>query len=138
MIHRKILVVDDELLIRDLLYDYFISKDYTIMTADGADEAMEIIRSNDDFDIVLTDIKMEGIDGLQLIESIREVDPGMPVIVMTGFPSVDTAIGALRKRAYDYIVKPFNINKLFAVVESAIKEHHDKRTRALGEVVHGE
>jgi DNA-binding NtrC family response regulator len=118
----KILIVDDELLIRDLLYDFFLSKDYTIMTANSAEEALELVDRHDDFDVVLTDIRMGGIDGLQLVEELRVGHKNLPVIVMTAFPSVETAVEALRKRVYDYIVKPFNINRLFSVVESAVRE----------------
>ena len=134
----KILIVDDELLIRDLLYDYFLSKDYSIMTANSAEEAMEIVEQHDDFDVVLTDIKMGGIDGLQLVEDLRQSHRNLPVIVMTAFPSVETAVEALRKRVYDYIVKPFNINRLYSVVEAAAKKYHRDRKAHEPEVVNGE
>ncbi len=134
----KILIVDDELLIRDLLYDYFLSKNYSIMTANNADEALEIAEQHPDFDVVLTDIKMGGIDGLQLVEDLRHNIPNLPVIVMTAFPSVETAVDALRKRAYDYITKPFNINRLFAVVESATKEYARLKQVHAQEVAHEE
>jgi DNA-binding NtrC family response regulator len=117
--NHRILVVDDELLIRDLLYDYFSSKDFKIQTANSAEEAIAILDRDHDFDVVLTDIRMPGMDGLELIDRIRQADAGLPVIVMTGYPSLDSAIEALRKRVYDYIVKPFNINRLCAVVEEA-------------------
>jgi DNA-binding NtrC family response regulator len=138
MENRKILIVDDELLIRDLLYDYFLSKDYSIMTANSGEEAMEIIEQHDDFDVVLTDIKMGGIDGLQLAEDLRRNHKSLPVIIMTAFPSVETAVEALRKRVYDYIVKPFNINRLYSVVEAAAKEGHRDRKIHEQEVVNGE
>ena len=134
----KVLIVDDELLIRDLLYDYFLSKDYSIMTANSAEEAMEIVEQHDDFDVVLTDIKMGGIDGLQLVEDLRQSHRNLPVIVMTAFPSVETAVEALRKRVYDYIVKPFNINRLYSVVEAAAKQCHRDRKAHEQEVVNGE
>jgi DNA-binding NtrC family response regulator len=135
---RKILIVDDELLIRDLLYDYFLSKDYSIMTANSAEEAMEIVEQHDDFDVVLTDIKMGGIDGLQFVEDLRQSHRDLPVIVMTAFPSVETAVEALRKRVYDYIVKPFNINRLYSVVEAAAKTCHRDRKAHEQEVANGE
>jgi DNA-binding NtrC family response regulator len=135
---HKILIVDDELLIRDLLYDYFLSKDYSIMTANSAEEAMDILEQHDDFDVVLTDIKMGGIDGLQLVEDLRQDHGNLPVIVMTAFPSVETAVEALRKRDYDYIVKPFNINRLYSVVEAAAKQYQRDRKVHVQEVVNGE
>ena len=109
---HRILIVDDELLIRDLLYDHFSSKNYQIATADSAEKAIEILEENEDFEVVLTDIKMPGMDGMELVELIRKSDSELPVIVMTGFPSMDSAIDALRKRVYDYVIKPFNINHL--------------------------
>lgn len=123
MQNHKMLVVDNELLIRDLLYDYFSGKDYTIVTANDAEEAMEILDQAADFDVVLTDIKMDGLDGLQLVDRIKQTHSELPVIVMTGFPSVETAVEALHRRVFDYIIKPFNINKLYAVVEAASSEH---------------
>jgi len=124
---HRILVVDDELLIRDLLYDYFSSKDFKIQTANSAEEAIAILDRDHDFDVVLTDIRMPGMDGLELIDKIRQADAGLPVIVMTGFPSLDSAIEALRKRVYDYIIKPFNINRLCAVVEEASRTRQQGR-----------
>jgi CheY-like chemotaxis protein len=70
----KILIVDDELLIRDLLYDYFLSKDYSIMTANSAEEAMEIVEQHDDFDVVLTDIKT-GYSLLKTSDKATEICP---------------------------------------------------------------
>ncbi|MCK4857698.1 MAG: response regulator [candidate division Zixibacteria bacterium] len=127
---RKILVVDDELLIRDLLYDHFAAKDYRIATAESAEKAIEILDGEQEFDVVLTDIKMPGMDGLELIDRIKNTDADLPIIIMTGFPSLETAIEALRKRVYDYVVKPFNINRLCATVEAAAVEYQQKRTRA--------
>jgi DNA-binding NtrC family response regulator len=124
---HNILIVDDELLIRDLLYDHFASKDYQISTAESAEKAIEILDSDRDFDVVLTDLKMTGMDGLQFIEHIKQQNADLPIIIMTGFPSLETAIEALRKRVYDYVVKPFNINRLCAVVEAAADEYQQRK-----------
>lgn len=124
----KILIVDDELLIRDLLYDFFASKDFVIQTANDTYEAMQLVEKSDDFDVILTDIKMEGEDGLSFVDRVRQGHPDLPIIVMTGYPSVESAVEALRKRVYDYIIKPFNINRLFATVKAASDEYqHDKK-----------
>ncbi len=123
----KILIVDDELLIRDLLYDFFASKDFLIQTANDAQEAMRLVELHDDFDVVLTDIKLEGEDGLSIVDRIREGHPDLPIIVMTGYPSVESAVEALRKRVFDYIIKPFNINRLFATVKAASDEYHQDK-----------
>ncbi len=119
---KRILIVDDELLIRDLLYDYFSSRDYHISMADSGEQALEML-GNQEVDCILTDLKMPGINGLELADRARtSFDRRIPVIIMTGFPSLDSALEALRKRVYDYIVKPFNINRLYSVVENAIEE----------------
>jgi len=127
MEQHKILVVDDELLIRDLLYDFFAEKDCLIMTANDVNEALELLDKNADFDVVLTDLKMDGEDGLSFVDKIRTDFPQMPVIVMTGYPSVESAVEALRKRVYDYIIKPFNINRLYATVRAASEEHRQSQ-----------
>ena len=117
-----ILVVDDELLIRDLLFEFFTAKGYTVMLAENGRKAIEIVRS-DPFDVALIDLRMPGIDGMKVIEEIRQVSQEVPIIIMTGYPSFNSAIKALRERVYDYIVKPFQVPHLALVVERAIKEY---------------
>jgi DNA-binding NtrC family response regulator len=124
---RNILVVDDELLIRDLLYDHFASRDYQISTAESAEKALEILEGDQQFDVILTDLKMAGMDGLQLVDHIKQRHAELPVIIMTGFPSLESAIEALRKRVYDYVIKPFNVNRLCAVVEAAAMEYQQRK-----------
>ena len=117
----SILVVDDELLIRDLLYDFFTGQGWDIAVAENGDKALEMARARK-FDLVLTDVKMPEMDGLALSGHIRQAFPKMPIVLMTGFPSVDTAVAALRCRVDDYVIKPFNINQLYKVLEAKIKE----------------
>ncbi len=123
----RILVVDDELLIRDLLYDFFSSQGWDIVVADGGQKAVQYLR-NQQFDLVLTDLKMPDLDGLDLIGKIRSLYPDLPVIIMTGFPSFDSAVAALRNKVEDYVVKPFNINQLFKAAKKAVEE----RSQAAG------
>jgi DNA-binding NtrC family response regulator len=118
---HSILVVDDELLIRDLLYDFFHSQGWEIVLAENGEKALKIIDSQK-VDLVLTDLKMPDMDGMTLTKQLRETHPEIPVVVMTGYPSVDSAVEALRNKVVDYIVKPFNINRLYKVVESQINE----------------
>ncbi len=121
MNQHSILVVDDELLIRDLLYDFFTDQGWDISIAESGEKALEILRSKK-IDLVLTDLKMPNMDGLTLTSEVRESYPGIPVVIMTGYPSVDSAVSALRQKVSDYIIKPFNINELYKVVEEKIKE----------------
>jgi DNA-binding response OmpR family regulator len=119
---KKILIVDDELLIRDLLYDHFSSHDYHISMADSGQKALDILNS-DEVDCILTDLKMPDMDGLELIRKAREQsEKKVPVILITGFPSIESAVDALRSRVDDYIVKPFNIKRLHDSVEKAIAD----------------
>jgi DNA-binding NtrC family response regulator len=118
---HSILVVDDELLIRDLLYDFFHGQGWEIALAENGEKALRIIESRK-IDLVLTDLKMPDMDGMTLTKQLRESHPEIPVVVMTGYPSVDSAVEALRSKVADYIVKPFNINRLYKVIEAQIKE----------------
>ncbi|UCG61947.1 MAG: response regulator [Candidatus Zixiibacteriota bacterium] len=124
MNQHSILVVDDELLIRDLLYDFFTEQGWDISVAESGEKALQILRSRK-FDLVLTDLKMPVMDGLALTSQVKEEYPGLPVVIMTGYPSVDSAVSALRQKVADYIIKPFNINQLYKVVEEKINEHQD-------------
>jgi DNA-binding NtrC family response regulator len=117
----SILVVDDELLIRDLLYDFFTGQGWDIAVAENGDKALEMTRVRK-FDLVLTDVRMPQMDGLALTGHIRQSFPEMPIVIMTGFPSVDSAVAALRSKVDDYVIKPFNINQLYKVLEAKIKE----------------
>jgi DNA-binding NtrC family response regulator len=116
----SILVVDDELLIRDLLYDFFSSQGWDIAVAENGEKALEVLKARK-VDLVLSDIKMPQMDGLTLTSRVKDSYPDLPVVLMTGYPTVDTAVSALRSKVEDYIVKPFNINQLYRLVESKIK-----------------
>lgn len=118
---RAILVVDDELLIRDLLYDFFNGQGWQVSVAESGEKALEVLK-NKEIDILLTDIRMPEMDGLVLSAKARELKPELPVLLMTGFPSVDSAVAALRMKLDDYITKPFNINQLYKIAESRVKQ----------------
>ena len=121
----SILVVDDELLIRDLLYDFFSGQGWQIAVAESSEKALRILHDKQ-IDLVLTDIKMPELDGLQLAAQLKEENPGLPVVVMTGYPSVESAVSALRAKVEDYVIKPFNINQLFKLIETTIRKKADK------------
>ena len=125
MQQHSILVVDDELLIRDLLYDFFNDQGWNISIADNGKKALDILKSKD-IDLLLTDIKMPEMDGLNLASHVKEHYPNLPVILMTGYPSVESAVVALRQKVEDYIIKPFNINQLYKTVEQKVKESSKK------------
>src|SRR5271169_1755963 len=107
----RILIVDDELVVRDSLGKWFNSEGYAARPVASAREALEVI-SNAEFDIALLDIKMPGMDGMELQGRLKEADPDLTVVMMTGYASVDTAVQALKVGAYDYITKPVDPDEL--------------------------
>lgn len=115
---KSVLVIDDELLIRDLLYDFFLEKGYKVAVADCGPAALEKL-GRQTFSALLVDLKMPAMDGLEFIREVRQRKITTPVVIITGYPSLDTALEALRQRVFDYIIKPFNVNQLLAVVRRA-------------------
>lgn len=117
MTKPTILVVEDEELMRTILRQLLTDAGYHVLTADSAETAAEAFAQND-VSVTLTDIKMAGADGLKLLDQIKLHEPDAVVIVMTAYSSVDTAIAALRKGAYDYITKPFVNEDLLQTVKN--------------------
>src|SRR5664279_5351917 len=122
----KILIVDDELVVRDSLGKWFTSEGYTARPVGGAREALEVIQQTE-FDIALVDIKMPGMDGMELQARLREADPDLTVIIMTGYASVETAVQALKVGAYDYITKPVDPDELSHLVANALEHKRARR-----------
>lgn len=117
----SILIADDEKIIRDLFVQYLGSKGFLVTTAADGREAVRIAQSAP-FNVVITDIKMPGLDGIEVLRQIKEISPDTEVIIITGYASLETAIEAVRHGAYDYIEKPFRtINKLLHVIENAVE-----------------
>jgi DNA-binding NtrC family response regulator len=119
----SILIVDDERVVRDSLGKWFEEDGYTVDTASNAREAL-LKLSAQRWDLFLVDVKMPGMDGLELQRKIREVDPEAIVIIMTGYASVETAVQALKDGAYDYLTKPFDPDDLAQVIRKALEPRH--------------
>ena len=117
----SILIVDDEESVRDSLYNWFIEDGYRVECAEHARKALTLLES-DQFDIILADIKMPGMDGLEMLRRIKLIKPDSIVIVMTAFATVDTAVKALKDGAYDYITKPFDPDDLTHLIRNATKQ----------------
>jgi two-component system response regulator HydG len=115
----KLLVVDDELIVRDSLDKWFREEGYEVTVADSAQEALAKMAATR-FDLALVDIKMPGVDGVDLQKRMHEIDPDMLVIIMTGYASVETAVTALKNGAYDYISKPFDPDDMAHTVHNAL------------------
>jgi two-component system, NtrC family, response regulator HydG len=122
----RILIVDDELVVRDSLSKWFISEGYTARPVGGAREALEAIQQAE-YDIALLDIKMPGMDGMELQARLRDADADLTVIIMTGYASVDTAVQALKRGAYDYITKPVDPDELSHLVSNALEHKRARR-----------
>jgi DNA-binding NtrC family response regulator len=117
----SILIVDDEASVRDSLYSWFIEDGYFVECAENAKKALSILESKN-FDIILADIKMPGMDGLEMQRRIKTLNKDSIVIIMTAFASVDTAVRALKEGAYDYITKPFDPDDLSHLIRNATKQ----------------
>jgi two-component system, NtrC family, response regulator AtoC len=114
----SILIVDDEDSVRDSLYSWFIDDGYRVECAENAKKALLLLNDND-YDIVLADIKMPGMDGMEMHRRIKAL-PRVPiVIIMTAFASVDTAVQALKEGAFDYVTKPFDPDDLSHLIRNA-------------------
>lgn len=117
----SLLIVDDEDSVRDSLYNWFIEDGYQVECAESAKKALKLLE-NQTFDIILADIKMPGMDGLEMLKRIRSIKNDSIVIIMTAFATVDTAVQALKDGAFDYITKPFDPDDLSHLIRNASKQ----------------
>ncbi len=121
MTPHTILVVEDEELMRSILRRLLEASGYEVVTADSAESALAAFSENE-ISVTLTDIKMSGMDGIELLDRIKGIDADALVIIMTAYSSVDSAVAALRKGAYDYVTKPFVNDDLLQTVKNAIQQ----------------
>ena len=119
---RNILVVDDDPFVLQYLSVVLGKEGYRIVACGSADEAIAQLGKNS-FAIVLADIRMPVVSGLELLERVHSFDPETPVILMTAFADIDTAIGAVNKGAFNFITKPFNREALMRSIEKAVKHY---------------
>ncbi|MBI4690235.1 MAG: response regulator [Nitrospirae bacterium] len=115
-----VLVVDDDPSILDSLCALLNEYGYPVFASPNANKAMEKMQ-NTEIDVVLTDIKMPGISGIQFLEQSHKLYPDVPVIMMTAYAELDVAIDAIKKGAFDFVTKPYNIEYLMHTVEKAIR-----------------
>jgi DNA-binding NtrC family response regulator len=116
-----ILVVDDDAAMREWVKEDLEHEGFLVETAGGGRAGVERVKAGG-IDLVVTDVKMPDLDGLDLLREVREVEPSPFVIVVTGFGSIDTAIRAVKLGAYDYITKPFKIDQLLLSIDKALAE----------------
>jgi cyclic di-GMP phosphodiesterase len=118
----RILIVDDEVEITEILAD-LLSDDYDCLKAGSAEQALVLLRQNE-FQLVISDITMPGMSGLEMIPHVKELSPDTVVVMISGMQTVESAIGALRLGAFDYLMKPFDLRQVEAVVKRAL-EHYE-------------
>jgi len=127
----KVLVLDDEQIVLESVTRILESEDYEVKACRRGEEAVEALKGRE-FDILITDLKMPGMDGLQAMEALAEIDPDLSMIVITGYATVDSAVKAMKLGAVDYIRKPFTpdqLSELVAKVMNDRKARFEKRYR---------
>jgi DNA-binding NtrC family response regulator len=131
----NVLMVDDELVVLEAFVDILEDEGYTMFTADSGDKAVQTLRANA-IDIVVTDINMPGMDGLELLSIIRETDSDIPVIMATAYSSIESTVEAMRRGASNYLIKPIKVELLRSVLaEAATKRRTLRENREFVETI---
>lgn len=116
-----ILVVDDEVELLELLRDIFQKKGYRVQTAVDGLNALEVFKRRR-HDVAIVDIKMPGMDGIKLCKMIKEINPKTELILMTGYPTMESAIETLKPGAFDYFLKPIKVEEIIRTIERALEK----------------
>ncbi|MCX7991958.1 MAG: sigma-54 dependent transcriptional regulator, partial [Proteobacteria bacterium] len=116
----KILVVDDEKGMRDLLRKVLSKEGYEVILAEDGEEGLTLIKENA-FDIVIADLDMPVMNGIEMIKRAKDFDPNITIIIITAYASIESAVEALKLGAYDYLIKPFEIDELKIIVKKAME-----------------
>ena len=131
----QVLLVDDEITILEAFVDILEDEGYTMFSAESGQKALEILNANS-IDIVVSDIKMPGMDGLELLSKIRELDDEIPVIMATAYASIENTVEAMRLGASNYLIKPIQVELLRAVLaEGATKRRMLRQHREMTQSV---
>ena len=116
----KILIVDDELSMREFLEIMLTKEGYQVVTAESGERACDIL-DHEDFQLVVTDIRMDGMDGIGVLKKVKAINSDTPVVMISAFSSAENAVEAMREGAFDYVPKPFKVKDLKRVVKEALK-----------------
>ena len=128
MVSGRILVIDDEDDVREVLRLHLEGAGYNILEAENGQEAIEVLRSEDNMvnvGLILCDIRMPKVNGVECVDFLRKEAPGIPVVVVTGYPDTEMATSFLKKGVKDYLVKPVEKEKLLAVVGELVSAGKD-------------
>src|SRR3981081_2726241 len=122
----RILVVDDEEAIREIVASMLSSAGYACKQAGSGMEALALLESGEEFELMLSDLMMADMDGIGLLERTKEKYPEMPVVMVTAVHDISVALAAIRNGAYDYLLKPFEREQLLATVRRALENRRLK------------
>jgi DNA-binding NtrC family response regulator len=115
---QAVLIVEDEADLRELLSEYFRARNFDVAgVADGRTAVQTIERDPERYPLIITDLNLPGVDGLAVLRAARAANPGVYVVIVTGFASLDSAIQAVRLGAYDYLTKPFSLGQIDVVLQ---------------------
>jgi signal transduction histidine kinase/FixJ family two-component response regulator len=117
----RVLVIDDEEVVRQLLDRTLTGKDYFVETVEDGSEALEKINNNT-FDLLITDLKMPRVDGMEVLRELKKVNPYAEVIIITGYPTIELAVEAIKIGAFDFICKPFDIEEILLVIARSLEK----------------
>ena len=118
--NASILVIDDEEIMREILEALLTREGYSVRLAASAAEGLELAKSAP-YDAAIVDVMMPGMDGIAALEELKKIDEELPVLMITAFASVETAISAMKSGAFDYITKPFKNDEVLIVVRNAVE-----------------
>ena len=119
----KILIIDDESDVRDVLKFHLSESNYQIIEAENGQEGIDLLKSGDNLSnvgVILCDIRMPKVNGIECIQYIRQEAPGIPIVVVTGFPDTQMAVNLMNEGVKDYLVKPVEKEKLVATVDNLV------------------
>ncbi|WP_439181657.1 sigma-54-dependent transcriptional regulator [Carboxylicivirga taeanensis] len=117
----KILVIDDQRSIRNTLKDILEYENHTVDLAEDGEQGLEQFKANK-YDVILCDIKMPNMDGMEVLDKLIEINPDAPIIMISGHGNIDTAVEAIKKGAYDFIEKPLDLNRMLVTIRNAIEK----------------
>ena len=129
-----VMLVDDESQFVEITEKRLSARQVKIVTADSAEACLEKLAAHETLDVIVLDMKMPGMDGIEALREVKKDFPLIEVIMLTGHGTMETAINAMKKGAFDFLVKPFNIDELVQTIEAATRqkrEHEEKIKVAL-------
>jgi FixJ family two-component response regulator len=124
----KVLVLDDEQIVLDSITRILETETYEVKTCRSGDQALDALKSGR-FDVLITDLKMPGMDGIQAMEALAEIDPDLSMIMVTAYSTVDSAVKAMKLGAVDYIRKPFTPDQLVSLIEKVMEDRKSRFER---------